>query len=248
MKTKRKNIKLVLFMTIFAFFSCIFALPYTTIALKVPAGLEMSQTRLLVLMMINLTVGSFLASLIGLYLGPKVGLKADILRNWVYKDTGAKFNRQTVLFSAVLGAIVTFFVLLIDKFIFLPMVPEIAELPTVGNVNFLIGLSTVFQGGYTEEVLMRFGGVTLIVWLLSIIFKKKPAWIYVTAIFLIAIYFGIGHIGAFGPDPSAMLVFRTIVLNAMLGVATGFLYWKKGLEYAMIAHIMADIIIHSFFG
>ncbi|PLT32116.1 CPBP family glutamic-type intramembrane protease [Bacillus sp. V5-8f] len=248
MTVKRKNVKLVLFMTIFAFLSCIIALPYTTIALKVPAGIEMSQTMLLGLMMVNLTVGSLFASLIGVCLGPKVGLKAEILRNWVYKDTGVTFNKHSVLLAIALGAMVTFFTILIDKFIFLPLVPEIAELPSAGNVNFLIGISTVFQGGYTEEVLMRFGGVTLVVWLLSLVFKKKPAWIYITAILLLSIYFGIGHVGALGADPPAMLIFRTIVLNTLFGVVTGLLFWKKGLEYAIIAHMTADIIIHSFFG
>lgn len=95
---------------------------------------------------------------------------------------------------------------------------------------------------------MRFGGMTLIVWLLSLIFKKKPTWIYIVAIILIAIYFGVGHLGAIGTDPSAIFVFRTIFINALFGLATGYLYWKKGLEYAIIAHMAADIIIHGFFG
>jgi hypothetical protein len=33
-------------------------------------------------------------------------------------------------------------------------------------------------------------------------------------------------------------------LNGVLGVAFGRLYWKKGLESAMIAHFSADIVLH----
>jgi membrane protease YdiL (CAAX protease family) len=34
------------------------------------------------------------------------------------------------------------------------------------------------------------------------------------------------------------------LLNGIGGVVFGWLYWKKGLESAMIAHFSADIVLH----
>ncbi|MED4462639.1 CPBP family glutamic-type intramembrane protease [Metabacillus fastidiosus] len=65
-----------------------------------------------------------------------------------------------------------------------------------------------------------------------------------------AILFGIGHLGAVFSiieTVTPLLIVRTIFLNAVLGIICGYLYWKKGLEYAIIAHIVGDIIIHGFF-
>jgi membrane protease YdiL (CAAX protease family) len=38
-------------------------------------------------------------------------------------------------------------------------------------------------------------------------------------------------------------VLRAIVLNGIGGLVFGWLYWKKGLEYAIAAHFIADIVL-----
>jgi len=41
-----------------------------------------------------------------------------------------------------------------------------------------------------------------------------------------------------------LVVLRAVVLNGVVGVACGWLYWRKGLEMAMAAHFSADIVLH----
>jgi len=41
------------------------------------------------------------------------------------------------------------------------------------------------------------------------------------------------------------LVIYVITANSIFGIAAGFLYWKKGLEAAMIAHIFAHVVLIS---
>ena len=66
------------------------------------------------------------------------------------------------------------------------------------------------------------------------------------AIVLSNIAFGAGHL----PATRAMVpltpnvVARALVLNSIVGVPCGYLYWKKGLEAAMIAHGTADVVVH----
>ncbi|ARJ37749.1 hypothetical protein SporoP8_01920 [Sporosarcina ureae] len=74
-----------------------------------------------------------------------------------------------------------------------------------------------------------------------------PYSFYYLAIFLAAILFGLGHLpvaAQFFDGVSAVIVIRTLVLNSLLGLWFGYLYWKKGLEYAIIAHMSADIFLH----
>ena len=55
-----------------------------------------------------------------------------------------------------------------------------------------------------------------------------------------------GHLPAadrlWGLEP--VVVLRTLLLNGMAGVAFGWLYWKRGIEMAMLAHFSADIVLH----
>jgi membrane protease YdiL (CAAX protease family) len=58
------------------------------------------------------------------------------------------------------------------------------------------------------------------------------------AIGVSAVLFGVGHLPALaqavGLTPA--LIARTVLLNAVAGVAFGWLYWRRSLEAAMVAH------------
>jgi hypothetical protein len=41
-----------------------------------------------------------------------------------------------------------------------------------------------------------------------------------------------------------LVITRTVVLNGLIGIAAGWLFWKRGLETAMISHFSADIVLH----
>jgi membrane protease YdiL (CAAX protease family) len=64
---------------------------------------------------------------------------------------------------------------------------------------------------------------------------------------VMAILFGIGHLPALknvlGTIPPLML-FRTLLLNAPVGLACGWLFWTYGIEAAIVAHFFTDIIYH----
>src|SRR5699024_12263000 len=113
---------------------------------------------------------------------------------------------------------------------------------------FRSGLLASIYGGITEETMVRLFGMTLVVWLLAWITKKEkdniPKSFYYIAIFLPAILFGMGHLPAaaqaFG-ELCAVVVIRTLVINSIVGWWCGYLYWKRGCEYAVSAHISADM-------
>jgi hypothetical protein len=55
-----------------------------------------------------------------------------------------------------------------------------------------------------------------------------------------------GHLpiaSALGVGLTAPIVAYIIMANSLFGLIAGYLYWKKGLEAAIIAHMFAHVVI-----
>ena len=107
-------------------------------------------------------------------------------------------------------------------------------------------LASVY-GGVAEEILMRLFLMTLFIWIGMKLFKKaEPSKVsIIISIFLAAVIFGLGHlpITASVTEITPIVVSRAIILNGIGGIVFGWLFWKKGLESAIIAHFTADIFL-----
>ncbi|MCF7921130.1 MAG: CPBP family intramembrane metalloprotease [Candidatus Marinimicrobia bacterium] len=213
-----------------------------TLPLPVVVLVSVLQTGLLLL----------LSSWVGLRLGAVVGLDSPLLRAWVYHT-----ERPVIAFRKLVIAIFTgffggFFILLLDK-LFQPFMPSTVQVAEI-SIEPWKGLLASFYGGITEELLMRLFLMTLITWLIWKIFQKgqgaPTALVFWIAIVAAALLFGAGHLPTAADlwPLTTMVVTRTILLNAVGGIAFGFFYWRWGLEYAVIAHFFADIAIHGFGG
>ena len=107
----------------------------------------------------------------------------------------------------------------------------------------------VLYGGITEEVLLRWGLMTVFTWLAWRFVQRKSGAVKVGLVWLAiaasALLFGAGHlplahflIGSLnGP-----VVLFVVGLNAAFGFLFGWLYWRCGLESAMIAHAVAHLV------
>jgi hypothetical protein len=110
----------------------------------------------------------------------------------------------------------------------------------------------VLYGGLTEELLLRWGLMTLLVWAAWRLLQKgrnEPKSSYfVGAILISSVVFGIGHLPiAFMliPEATFALTIYVIVGNSIFGLIAGYLYWKRGLESAMIAHMLAHVVLFT---
>jgi membrane protease YdiL (CAAX protease family) len=107
-----------------------------------------------------------------------------------------------------------------------------------------------FFGGIDEEIQLRLFALSLLVWLARFLFRKpdgRPtATAFWTANIVAAILFGLGHLPLTSmlTPLTPVIVARAVVLNGLLGLALGYLYWKRGLESAMISHFSADLLLH----
>jgi membrane protease YdiL (CAAX protease family) len=70
------------------------------------------------------------------------------------------------------------------------------------------------------------------------------------AIIIASLVFAAGHLPftsmVFG-DLTGMVLFRCFLLNGIGGLFFGYLYWKKGFEYAIVSHMFAHISMQLLF-
>ncbi|HLQ82344.1 MAG TPA: CPBP family intramembrane glutamic endopeptidase [Pseudogracilibacillus sp.] len=191
----------------------------------------------------------FIFVLFGLRFQRRTGLNVSIIENLVYQGKLIKISKLGFYRSIIGALLISFLILIIDVFVFSAALDN-----TINEVVATIwwqGLFASFYGGITEELMLRLFAMTCVVWLLAKITKKHGALIpnryYYLAIILTSLLFALGHIPAtievFG-ELTPLLFFRTIVYNGLLGLWFGYVYFERGLEYAMIAHFSADIFIH----
>ena len=116
--------------------------------------------------------------------------------------------------------------------------------------RFLPFPTRLLYGGITEELLLRWGVMTLLVWLAWRVLQKgegKPraAW-FVSAIIISSVVFGLGHlplVRAMAVNFTVAIVGYIVVANALFGLIAGYLYWKRGLEAAIIAHMLTHVVL-----
>jgi membrane protease YdiL (CAAX protease family) len=113
--------------------------------------------------------------------------------------------------------------------------PTVLDVLAYAPVRFL-------YGGITEELMLRFGLMSVLVFIGWRITgrradRPRPAVVW-AAIVIAAMLFGLGHLPALAQSVSLTpaLIARTVLLNAVAGVLFGWLYWRRSLEAAMVAH------------
>lgn len=192
----------------------------------------------------------------GLLLAGRVGLGTPILDSMTRGESVADRIRAILPLSIILGVVLTMVLLGLEFFYFQPaLMNELGD--TAASLNLQTsqpaawkGLLASFYGGIAEEILLRLFLMSLFAWLGKFISKtadgKPTAAIFWIANILAAILFGVGHLPAVSllVPLTPLVIARTLVLNGLLGIVFGWLYWKRGLESAMISHFSADIILH----
>lgn len=178
----------------------------------------------------------------GLRLAPAVGLRAPACEAVVTgRPVGPALRLQGVpgLIGGAFGGAV-----MLAAFGFTPF--AVVELQ--GRFTIPI-VARVVYGGVTEELLLRWGLMTALVWSAWRFLQGRRGpvragfvWL---AIAVSALLFAAGHLPAasflIGALSGPVVVF-VIGVNTTFGLLFGYLYWRHGLEAAMIAHAMAHLV------
>ncbi|MBI4814136.1 MAG: CPBP family intramembrane metalloprotease [Methanobacterium sp.] len=242
------NWKLFLILFVASIIASLLVLPYA-LALS-PALASVFTPVVLIAQLIQSIILFAIAILVGLYLAKRVGFGLPVLEGWLEgKEVGNYL--KSILGISVGSGVLAGILIILFSFLFTSAssVLQGAELSVPLWKSFLAS----FYGGIGEEILFRLFVMTVIVWIFYKIKKTpegKPTTIGISlAIIITAILFGIGHLPITGSiiAITPLVIVRAIVLNGIGAIIFGWLYWKKGLESAMISHFSADIVLHVIF-
>lgn len=204
---------------------------------------------LVVLSLVQPTLLLAAAVVLGLALAPGLGLRSRMDESASGAGPGLRALPAEAPISVALGAAASLLVLALDAWVFQPWMGEAgAALSMKAPRTVAVTAAGVLYGGITEELLMRWGLMSLLAWAGWKLFRRRSpapgAGPMGSAVLLAALLFGAGHLGAVAamvPLTTAVVV-RTLVLNALAGVAFGWLFWRRSLEAAMIAHMTGHVV------
>lgn len=226
--------------------------------LPIPAGTEipMSIPVLKLISLIQPAVILSVAILVGVVLASKVGLSSPVAEAAASGGNSVSAFKPQIIPGIVGGLAGGVALILIAAVTKLFLSPEV--LARLGEYGKVLPLPTrLLYGGIMEELLLRWGLMTLLVWAAWRLFQKgreqpKPAF-FVGAILISSLVFAILHLPVafmLFPELTLALTLFVIVGNSAFGLIAGYLYWKKGLESAMIAHALTHVVMFtaSYFG
>jgi membrane protease YdiL (CAAX protease family) len=123
---------------------------------------------------------------------------------------------------------------------------SVQRIRTVGAQPFGVRCIIVLYSAVTEELIFRLLIATLIAWLMVRALARfgrlaNPIAVW-SGILGAAVLFGLAHVPNLAHVPHPYL--RAITLNGVAGIVLGWLYWRRGLEAAILAHLAADAIAY----
>lgn len=193
------------------------------------------QLRLIVL--VQPAILSIVAVLIGWRTSRRTGLRAPL----VERGLGAVDPRGLAAAGlvAVVGAAVLGLYVYLASQVF---VLEGAEAVSTSLATRLL------YGGVTEEVLMRWGLMGFLAWVLIRVARRptgRTGDLVAIAIVAAAIVFALAHFPALALVPGAAPVhyLLSFVTNVAVGVLYGWTFARHGLEYAMVAHAGTHLLV-----
>ena len=208
------------------------------------SGVQVSGAGFVTMQVLHLTLIFGMAVSFGLLLARRVGLRLPLLSRLegesVEQPRGAL--RAAVIAGVAVGA---YTVLALYGFV----LPRIPQWPSEATMPLWTRFLICIYGAVNEELLMRLFLLSLLLWIMQKIVRSEGRphgasfWIANT---LGAVIYGAAYL----PAAAAVVQVTTFValsivgVKAVAGLVFGQLFRKYGLETAMLAHFVSDILIH----
>ncbi len=172
-----------------------------------------------------------LAALAGAWAAPRIGAVSALI-------LGSRLEGRDLVRALAMGLGAGLAIAVVDEALAPAWRGQAALPPTlleaVSPIQTLFG---VLYGGLTEEVLMRWGLLSILaVGLLSLLPRPAALWV---ATILAAALFATAHLPALvaqGLDLTRPLLARMLGFNLLLGLAFGWAYLRQGIEAAIAMH------------
>jgi hypothetical protein len=182
---------------------------------------------------------------LGVALAPRVGFSAPFFSALVSEAAAWPALREQLLPAFLLGLAGAIIFVAAYYLVFRPRLdPE--SLTASEELRQALGpASRLLYGGIMEEVITRWGLMTLCVWLLSLLVGEATNAVMWIGIGTSGVLFGLAHLPSYaaaGARLTRSYVSFTILLNLWASLIFGLLYWQVGLAAAMIAHMLLHLV------
>lgn len=192
----------------------------------------------------NLIIVS-IAAAIGTALAPRVGLRAPFFEALILGGPLWAAFTQQVLPALVAGTSGALLFVAAYYRIFRPRLDDL-NLRTMEALRMRLGAgSRLLYGGIVEEVISRWGLMSLLVWVGTLLFGGPSPFVIWTAIVVTGVFFGLGHLPGHltaGGRITPWLIGAMIGLNLWASLIFGWLFWQVGLLAAMLAHMLFHLV------
>ncbi len=192
--------------------------------------LDLSPEQLRLIVLVQPAILSIVAVLVGWRTSRRTGLSAPI----VERGLGAVELRRL----AAAGVVALAGAAVLGLYAYLTS--QVFVLEGAGAISTAL-VTRLLYGGVTEEVLMRWGLMGFLAWVLIRVARRPPGRtgdLVAIAIVVAAAVFALAHFPALalvsGAAPVHYLL--SFVTNVAVGVLYGWTFARHGLEYAMLAH------------
>jgi hypothetical protein len=183
-----------------------------------------------------------LAVALGVWLAPRVGLQAPAVSSLLSgRPIGPALRAQSL--PGILGGVVGAAWL----WVLSQVAPAALQPPDPASAMPLV--VKLLYGGITEELLVRWGVMTLLLWMGWRVLQRgqgQPGKVVVAvAVLLSALLFALGHLPAaqaLAGELTAPVVLFVLAGNTAFGLVAGWLYARHGLEAAILAHVLAHLL------
>ncbi len=191
---------------------------------------------------------------LGLLFAKWTGLDSPFVRALLYREPMPSGLGRALLIGAATGAAAGGLLILLSQYVFGPLLD--ASIAAAGITvpefgwTWWEGLLASTGAAFNEEVLLRLFLLNGLAWFGGLLLGKKTgrpaAAILWAANILSTLAFGALHISnivIIGMPVDFATVSSALVLNGMIGLLFGWLYWRYGLESAMASHFATDIVL-----
>jgi hypothetical protein len=202
---------------------------------------------LLALATIQSLILATIAAAIGTTLANRVGLAAPVFQAALGGEPIWPVMSEHLVSALVMGLVGALVFLVAYYGYFRPRL-DVETVQATEDLRGVLGLwGRIFYGAIVEEILVRWGLMTLFLWVLSLIADPLTSIVYWIAILLAGLLFALGHIPgslAAGAKKTPMFIAATLFLNGWASLIFGWLFWQHGLLAAMLAHALLHILWH----
>lgn len=185
------------------------------------------------------SAASVFAVILGLRWGTGFGLGAPRLQNWAWNRADPGGWRSTFQWSVPIGLVLGAIIYIADHYWFAGAFQRV-----YAEQAWWKRAGAAIYGGTSEELLLRLFAMTAFVRILSAA-KVTRTNAVVTAVFWSALLSMAVHLpaGLRYEPPSAMLFGHTLAHHGVSAAVYGWLFWRRGIESAMTAHGIAELVV-----